>query len=88
MMHPVMNAVDGRQSTVNCFYTLLFFGGRQPLCGKGVISFIMEISRPDCDKALIAPSRPEPGPFTKTSQRFIPASNATFAASEAAIYAA
>jgi hypothetical protein len=69
-------------------YTLLFFGGRQPLCGNGVMSLIIEISRPDWDNALIAPSRPEPGPFTYTSQRFIPASSATFAASEAAICAA
>ncbi len=28
-------------------YTLLFLGGRQPLCGKGVTSLIMVISMPD-----------------------------------------
>ncbi len=65
-----------------------FFGGRQPLWGKGVMSLIITISMPDCDKDRIAPSRPEPGPFTKTSTLFKPASKATFAASLAAIWAA
>ena len=35
---------------VLCFvlcYTLLFFGGRHPLCGKGVTSLIIGISMPD-----------------------------------------
>ncbi len=30
----------------NPFYTLLFFGGRQPLCGIGVISLIDATSIP------------------------------------------
>ena len=70
------------------YYTLLFFGGRQPLCGSGVMSLIITTSIPDCDKARMALSRPAPGPFTYTSTLFIPASSATFAASEAAIWAA
>ena len=45
-------------------YTLLFFGGRAPLCGIGVVSLIEIILKPlDC-KALKAVSLPEPGPFT------------------------
>ena len=63
------------------FYTLLFFGGRQPLCGSGVTSNIDVTSIPDPDTALIALSRPEPGPFTNTSAFFIPASKATLPAS-------
>ncbi len=55
-MHPVIKySVD---------YTLLFLGGLQPLCGKGVMSLIITTSIPDCDKERIAPSRPEPGPLT------------------------
>jgi hypothetical protein len=46
-------------------YTLLFFGGRQPLCGNGVTSFIITTSIPDCDRERMAPSRPEPGPLHK-----------------------
>ena len=66
-------------------YTLLRFGGRQPLCGKGVTSLIIVTSKPAALKARIAASRPEPGPFTKTSTRFKPAYKATLAASSAEI---
>ena len=69
-------------------YTRRFLGGRQPLCGSGVMSLIITISRPDCDSERIAPSRPEPGPLTNTSTRFKPASSAVLAASAAAIWAA
>ena len=52
------------------------------------MSLIITTSIPDCERDLIAPSRPDPGPFTYTSTRFKPASSATFAASAAAICAA
>ena len=46
------------------------------------------ISNPAVCKALIAASRPEPGPFTKTSTDFNPCSIAAFAAVSAASPAA
>ncbi len=46
------------------FYTLLAFGGRQPLCGMGVTSTISVTSIPEPWMVLIADSRPFPGPFT------------------------
>lgn len=55
-------------------YTLLRFGGRQPLCGSGVTSVIEVTSMPELCTVRIADSRPEPGPFTKTSALRIPAS--------------
>ena len=39
-------------------------GGRQPLWGIGVVSRIERTSRPAMASARMAPSRPEPGPFT------------------------
>src|SRR5512146_2804833 len=48
-------------------YTRRRFGGRQPLCGIGVTSVIAVIFRPEVCNERIAASRPEPGPFTKTS---------------------
>src|SRR6478752_7917883 len=71
-----------------CYYTLLFFGGRQPLCGKGVISLIITTSIPEFARERIEPSLPAPGPFTYTSTLRTPASEAVFAASAAAICAA
>ena len=48
-------------------YTRRFFGGRQPLCGTGVISEMERTFKPiDCT-ARMAFSRPGPGPFTKRS---------------------
>src|SRR6059058_2475260 len=47
--------------------TLRRFGGRQPLCGTGVTSWICPTSRPAACSERIAVSRPEPGPLTKTS---------------------
>src|SRR5690625_7124882 len=64
------------------------FGGRQPLCGIGVTSRIVAISRPVAESARIADSRPEPGPFTCTSTRRSPRSLASLAASGAATWAA
>src|SRR3954462_5816663 len=64
------------------------FLGRQPLCGWGVTSWIWPTSRPVACKERIAVSRPEPGPFTKTSTLRMPCSWALRAAFSAAICAA
>src|SRR5215467_1179882 len=64
------------------------FGGRQPLCGTGVTSWIEPTSRPVACSDLIAVSRPEPGPFTNTSTLRMPCSMARRAAASAAICAA
>src|SRR5437016_1688050 len=50
-----------------CRYTRRFLGGRQPLCGSGVTSSMALTVSPAACKAVIADSRPEPGPFTRTS---------------------
>src|SRR3954449_10740883 len=63
-------------------------GGRQPLCGTGVTSWISPTSRPVACSERIAVSRPEPGPFTKTSTLRTPCSCALRAAFSAAICAA
>ena len=54
----------------------------------GVTSLIIVTSRPVACKALIAASRPAPGPFTYTSTVFMPCSIAAFAAVSAAVCAA
>src|SRR6266851_2467131 len=64
------------------------FGGRQPLCGTGVTSWIEPTSRPVACSDRIAVSRPEPGPFTNTSTFRMPCSIARRAAASAAIWAA
>src|SRR5271163_2895437 len=46
------------------------FGGRQPLCGIGVTSRIATMCNPAAASARTADSRPEPGPFTRTSTLF------------------
>jgi hypothetical protein len=48
-------------------YTRRFLGGRQPLCGNGVMSVIDTTVRPAACSERIELSRPGPGPFTKTS---------------------
>src|SRR5271170_2569249 len=48
-------------------YTRRFFGGRQPLCGSGVTSSIALMDRPAACRAVMADSRPDPGPLTRTS---------------------
>src|SRR4051812_36925655 len=63
-------------------------GGRQPLCGTGVTSWIAPTSRPVACRLRIAVSRPEPGPLTNTSTLRIPCSIALRAAFSAAICAA
>lgn len=72
----------------NSDQTLLRFGGLQPLCGIGVVSRIDVTRIPAWLIALIADSRPPPGPFTRTSTSRIPASSALRATSEAACWAA
>src|SRR4051794_40426832 len=63
-------------------------GGRQPLWGVGVTSWMVLTSRPIAPSERIAVSRPEPGPFTNTSIFFIPCSIARRPAASAAICAA
>jgi len=70
------------------FYTLLLFGGRHPLCGKGVTSSIDEIRSPACCNAEIADSRPGPGPFILISISRTPLRMASFAHRWAACCAA
>src|SRR5205085_1737703 len=48
-------------------YTRRFLGGRQPLWGSGVLSSIAVIFRPLFCRAVMADSRPLPGPLTRTS---------------------
>src|ERR1700712_2477985 len=64
------------------------FGGRQPLGGTGVMSWMEPTSRPVACSERIAVSRPEPGPLTKTSTLRMPCSCALRAAFSAAIWAA
>src|SRR5215472_3268425 len=63
-------------------------GGRQPLCGTGVTSWIEPTSRPVACSDRMAVSRPEPGPLTNTSTLRMPCSMARRAAASAAICAA
>src|SRR5580704_18162146 len=64
------------------------FGGRQPLCGTGVMSWMEPTSSPVACSDRMAVSRPEPGPLTKTSTLRMPCSMARRAAASAAIWAA
>src|SRR5215213_99051 len=63
-------------------------GGRQPLWGTGVTSWMPWISRPAAWRERMAVSRPEPGPLTKTSTLRTPCSWARRAACSAASWAA
>src|SRR3954453_14131663 len=63
-------------------------GGRQPLWGVGVTSWMVPTSRPIAPRERLAVSRPEPGPLTKTSIFFMPWSIARRPAASAAICAA
>src|SRR4249920_4219294 len=64
------------------------FVGRQPLCGIGVTSRIDFTSMPTVCRARIADSRPEPGPFTRTSSERMPTVLAALPALSAACVAA
>src|SRR3990167_2232524 len=63
-------------------------GGRQPLWGMGVTSRMVVTCSPAVARARMADSRPEPGPFTRTSTVRIPTSRARLAAAPAACPAA
>src|SRR5215212_11885624 len=63
-------------------------GGRQPLCGTGVTSVMLEIFMPSAFSARTADSRPGPGPLMRTSRFFTPHSTATLPAASAATCAA
>src|SRR6478752_10475946 len=69
-------------------YTRRFFGGRQPLCGSGVTSSIALMVRPAACRAVMADSRPEPGPLTFTSISLTPNLLARSAQTSAARWAA
>src|SRR4051794_2512229 len=62
--------------------------GRQPLCACGVTSLTPVTSRPAAWSERIAVSRPEPGPFTKTSTFCKPCSMPLRAAASAVTCAA
>src|SRR3954452_10722445 len=64
------------------------FGGRQPLCGTGVTSEMLEILIPRAFRARTADSRPGPGPLMRTSRFLTPHSTATLPARSAATCAA
>src|SRR5262249_22041863 len=68
--------------------TRRFLGGRQPLWGSGVTSSMALIDSPEACRAVIALSRPDPGPLTFTSTSFTPYFVAVAAAVSAARWAA
>src|SRR6476661_2399646 len=69
-------------------YTRRFFGGRQPLCGTGVMSAIERTFSPIACTARIAFSRPGPGPLTNRSTSWMPNCWAALSACSAARRAA
>src|SRR5204863_9307106 len=73
-LHERTFPVFSRQSSVKFKrrHTRRRLGGRQPLCGIGVTSRISTMCSPAADSARTADSRPEPGPFTRTSTLFMP----------------
>src|SRR5208337_5445701 len=68
--------------------TRRFLGGRQPLCGSGVTSSMALIESPEAWMAVMALSRPDPGPLTLTSTSLTPYLVAVAAAVSAARCAA
>src|SRR5205807_5389047 len=83
---PAAQAADG--TGVARHQTRLRFGGRQPLCGIGVTSLIPDTSMPVFCNERTAVSRPDPGPFTRTSTLRMPCSMARRAQVSAASWAA
>src|SRR5438105_11126057 len=69
-------------------YTRRLLGGLQPLWGIGVTSRIDFTSSPTVCSARMADSRPDPGPFTRTSSDRIPTAFAALPALRAACVAA
>src|SRR6185312_3141615 len=82
----VGNERDSRAA--NRSYTRRFLGGRQPLCGSGVTSSMALTLRPAACSAVMADSRPDPGPLTRTSISLTPNLLARSAATSAARWAA
>src|SRR5579884_176692 len=68
--------------------TLRRFLGRQPLWGMGVTSLMPATSMPEFCNERLAVSRPDPGPFTRTSTLRTPCSMARRAQASAASWAA
>src|SRR5262249_27943895 len=66
-LHPLAAALLALRGAVAGHQTRLRFRGRTPLCACGVTSLTPRISSPAACSERIAVSRPEPGPFTKTS---------------------
>src|SRR3954451_9702628 len=66
-LHALAAALLALRGTVAGHQTRLRLRGRTPLCAWGVTSLTPRISRPAACRERIARSRPEPGPFTKTS---------------------
>src|SRR6202035_5724490 len=69
-------------------YTLRRLGGRQPVCGIGVMSEMAVISSPLACRLRMAASRPAPGPLTKISMDLRPCSIARRAACSAVVWTA
>src|SRR5881628_2587988 len=82
------NPITNHESRIKNRYTRLRFGGRHPLSGIGVTSRIDFTSRPTVCSARIADSRPDPGPFTRTSSDRMPTVLAALPAFSAACVAA
>src|SRR6476659_7095372 len=80
----LLSFVTNDKGPMTVRYTRRRFGGRQPLCGMGVTSSIVLTLMPAVCRSVIALSRPEPGPFTRTSSSFTP----NFAAFSAACWPA
>src|SRR6476660_9106261 len=80
--------LDSSPSRQITYYTRRLLGGRHPLCGIGVTSRIDFTSRPTVCSARPADSRPDPGPFPRTSSDRMPTAFAAFPAFRAACVAA
>src|SRR5439155_11963899 len=87
-LHLLAPAQPADRTRVAGHQTRRRFGGRQPLCGIGVTSLMPATSMPRFCNDRIAVSRPEPGPFTRTSTLRTPCSIARRAAASAASWEA
>src|SRR5581483_2026405 len=87
-LHALPAALLALRGTIASHYTRLRFFCRTPLCACGETSLTPRISRPAACSDRIAVSRPEPGPFTKTSTFCRPCSIPLRAAASAVTCAA
>src|SRR3954452_16302515 len=85
---PLTAALLALGRVIACHQPLLLLRGRQPLCAWGVTSLTPVTSSPAAWSERIAVSRPEPGPFTKTSTFCMPCSMPLRAAASAVTWAA